>query len=140
MQSIIDALARACLQQNQMVRALAATSWATYLGPADYPPVQRGVEAGRRYAEAVQAAGAGHPHGPPHPHVLLATLEAMVPPDNNDPDRPVLTAAVQNLQQMTIDQVAIAIPYFRLVPTYPKENQPAKIRLMINVSPWYETT
>ena len=53
-------------------------------------------------------------------------------------DRDQLREAINHLQVLSINEVAIAIPYFRLVPAYPRPTETSKkVRVMMNVCHWY---
>ena len=63
----------------------------------------------------------------------------MLDMQEGSPDRQALQDAIGHIQKMSINQVAIAVPYFRIVPTYPRPNETNKrVKVMINVSHWIE--
>ena len=65
------------LNQEQRLRAHAASLFDCFLIAATAPFVQAGKEAAQKYSEAVKKHGKGHPYGAPHPHIAMEAFKAM---------------------------------------------------------------
>lgn len=84
--SVLPLLLKQTLRLSQVQRQLEATVRDTWLLPSSSGAVKAGMAAGAEYDRLVREEGAAHGRGPPHPHILMAFVEAAATATNDEED------------------------------------------------------
>lgn len=114
-------LTKLTLANANMIRILVGCVLTTFLVDSSQEYVTAAEEEGKAYDQAVRAAGAGHKHGAPHPHVLMACLDLWLTDQEFQTKKQEQHNLLGQLRRAADDDVQILadpVVYFRIKPTY----------------------
>lgn len=128
---VTTVLKKMALAHSQMLRALAASVWCTYLGDAAWQLVAAALTAARRYLARVQEEGAGHRCGPPRLRNYQAFSKSLLTLVSDSVAVQDLAGSLAAMQRLTIEETAATVLCNKVNEAHPKEGRPPRAKVVV---------